>query len=534
MTVIRVDIGTSQRLARIPSPPATGLGNALRSSSLSTRFINCTFLTLVISSVENRKPIPKPTITSQVHRVAPRLLDFPVEILLDILGHLDVYELVRACQIYNDVRQVISSSELLYSMDLEYFNAIPVPSMLGSDCSIPTLRKSLLQSESAWKKAEYLTRNLIAIPYSPSMYRWSRGVLGFPVEALQQIMFFQPQLTDNHSDATNLFKHSNFPPAQDLVVLLARAPPGESHVYDIIFKSLSEDKVYSDAAFIVVKALDNGVDWESLNPYTLKSSIFGDYYGILFRNVNKADGGAADFLQIRNRKPKDTFQNDEIKFPDERRDSRRQRKGTITILPRSFRQCPPAYRQILVQIPFEYKSIAFSPILFHTHTHNQIIAINVVVSGEPLTDKSPCLTLYVEHNSPLGTRVYLYDSAMEKQESSYDPCKHSIFGFRVPTVSLVGDGTSQPDPRPLCIRNFNSHRVVDFKAWNGTRWNQRLIEGETPSSSLFLEPLGSGLSYLETITQEKFLATDMSMHGSKQGNIAIARSCEHNYDAACR
>jgi hypothetical protein len=59
--------------------------------------------------------------------------------------------------------------------------------------------------------------------------------------------------------------------------------------------------------------------------------------------------------------------------------------------------------------------------------------------------------------------------------------------------------------------------VVDFKARNGTKWNQRLIEGSEflPSSKLFLEPLGSGLPYIETITEEKFLSTDMTIHANR-------------------
>lgn len=57
-----------------------------------------------------------------------------------------------------------------------------------------------------------------------------------------------------------------------------------------------------------MKALDNEVDLELLDPYTLRSSILGDYYGVLFRNVNKANGGVADCLQIWNWKSKDTFQ----------------------------------------------------------------------------------------------------------------------------------------------------------------------------------------------------------------------------------
>lgn len=214
---------------------------------------------MILTSKFLAVPISKSSTMNQVHHIATRLLDFPMEIILDILSHLDVHDLVRArrvstklsesvsellnqsLQVCNDIRQAIdSSSELLYSMDLEYFNATPVPSIPGSDYSIPTLRKSLLQSESAWQKAEYSKRNPIAIPHPPSMHQWSCGVLGFPVESLQQIMFFQPQLADGHSNTINLRQwscqldsaaalrlvHYNFSVAEDLVTLVFRAPSG--------------------------------------------------------------------------------------------------------------------------------------------------------------------------------------------------------------------------------------------------------------------------------------------------------------------
>jgi hypothetical protein len=59
--------------------------------------------------------------------------------------------------------------------------------------------------------------------------------------------------------------------------------------------------------------------------------------------------------------------------------------------------------------------------------------------------------------------------------------------------------------------------VVDVKAGNGTRWNQRLVEGSeiVPNSGLFLEPLGSDLPYLETTTKEKFLSTDLTMEANR-------------------
>ncbi|KAG2337603.1 hypothetical protein BDR05DRAFT_952473 [Suillus weaverae] len=496
---------------------------------------------------------------NQLHHVTPRLLDFPVEILLDILGHLDVHDLVRARRVCNDVRQVIdSSSELLYLMDLEYFNAIPVPSTPGSDCSIPALRKSLLQSEAAWQKAEYSERSHIAIPHPPNMHRWSCGVLGFPVEHLQQIMFFQPQLADGHSNTTNLrqwncqlgsvvaqrLAHYNFSAAEDLVVLLVGARSGESHAYDVIFRSLSEDKVHPEAAFASVKALDNEIDLELLNPRTLRSSIFGDYYGVLFRNVNKANGGVADFLQIWNWKSKDTFQCLEVFHPacktmnfsfltNEKILVVNAREILFYSLVHSANalQLTAKFSLPALHSPFEYTCIGFSPIPSLARTHSQLIALSMDISGGSLTN-NPCFTTYVERNTLLeleSTYMNRYGKASEDspnlpwsswgpnhtrsfEESSFDPCKHSVFGFR--SASLVGDQNSK---RPLCIRDFNPHRVVDFKAGNGTTWKQRLIEGGEilPSSSLFSEPLGSGLPYLETTTEEKFLSTDMSMDANR-------------------
>ncbi|KAG1756990.1 hypothetical protein EDB19DRAFT_1198 [Suillus lakei] len=497
---------------------------------------------------------------SQVHHVTPTLLDLPVEILLDIFGYLDAYELVRARQVCNDVRQVInSSSALLYSIDLKYFNTIPDP-LPGPDRTAPSLRKSLRQSEAAWQKAEYYKRNPIPIPYTPDMYRWSCGVLGFPVEleALQQISFFQPPLADGYSNTTSLHQwdcqidsalalrlaHFHFSPAQDLVILIARALPGESYAYDIIFRSLSEDKVHPEAASAVAKALHNEVGLEFFSPYSPKSSIFGDYYGVLFRNV-KVDGEVADFLQIWNWKSKDKFHCLQVLDPacktmnfnfltNEKLLVVNMRDLLLYSLDHSANVLQLTAKFLLpaLQNPFEYQGIGFSPISLHTPTYNSIIAISIDISGGGLTTK-PCFTLYVERNTLLeleSSYTSRYGKASENssslpwsswgsnytrsfEESSYDPCKHSVFGFR--SVSLVGDQNSQHEPRPLCIRDFNPHRVVDFKAGNNTRWNQRLIEGKAPNSSLFLEPLGSGLPYIETITEEKFLATDITMEANR-------------------
>jgi hypothetical protein len=106
--------------------------------------------------------------------------------------------------------------------------------MPGSDHSIPALRKSLLQSETAWQKAEYSQRDPILLPHPPNMHQWSCGVLGFPAENSQQMMFFQPQLlADGHSNAMTLRQwncefdssvaHHQFSVAEDLMILIVRA-----------------------------------------------------------------------------------------------------------------------------------------------------------------------------------------------------------------------------------------------------------------------------------------------------------------------
>ncbi|KAG2745016.1 hypothetical protein P692DRAFT_201793581 [Suillus brevipes Sb2] len=521
--------------------------------SLSTQLLT---LTLVVSFESHKPASAKPSNMSQVNHLTTTLLDFPVEILLDILGHLDVRDLIRTRRVCNHVRQAInSSSELLYSIDLEYFNAIPVPSTPGSDRSIPALRKSLLQSESAWQKAEYSERDTIVLPHPPNMHQWSCGVLGFPTENSQQMMFFQPQLADDgQSNATTLRQwncefdstvaHHKFSVAEDLMVLIVRARSMESHAYDVIFRSLSEDEDHPAAAFASVKALDKEADLELLNPSTLRSSIFGDYYGVMFRNVNKANGGVADFLQIWNWKSKDAFQCLEVFDPARKTmnfsfltNEKILVVNTSELLLYSLvhssnsLQLTAKFSLPALHSPFEYTCIGFSPVPSDARAHNRMVALSMDVSGGHLA-KNPCFTSYIERNTLLeleSTYVGRYGKASEDspnlpwsswgpnhtrsfEESSFDPCKHSVFGFRC--ASLVGGRNTQ---RPLCIRDFNPHRVVDFKAGNGTRWNQRLVEGSEilPRSGLFLEPLGSGLPYLETTTEEKFLSTDLTMEANR-------------------
>ncbi|KAG0695484.1 hypothetical protein DFH29DRAFT_1083340 [Suillus ampliporus] len=499
---------------------------------------------------------------SQV-QVTVGLLNLPAEILLDILGYLNVYEASSSTssKVCNDIRQVInSSSELLYLIDLKYFNAIPVPLSGPDGADVGTRRKLLQQSETAWQKAEYSKINHIPIPYAPlEMHKWSSGIIGLPLEPLEQITFVQPTPSPNNAHTTNwqqrsckidkaVIENYCFSPAQDLVVLLSRVPSGESHVYDVTFRSLSEDKVHPEAAFPVLKALDNQVDLEFFDSVTSTHMIFGDYYGLFCKNAHKADGsGVVDLLQIWNWKSKDAFQclevldeacgtlnfsfltNDKLIVVNAKELLLYSLVNSANAIQLTAKFSLPALRD-----PFECKNITFSHIPSHASTHNQLIAFSMDIQSA--TTNCPCFTFYVERNTLLelgSTYTSLYGQASQDsaslpwstwgpkhtrtfKENKFDPCKHSVFGFR--TAGLTGDLVSpegKTQRRSLCIRDFNPHRVMDFKAGNGTQGNQRLIEGETTSSSLFLEPLGSALPYLELTTEEKFIGTELTMEANR-------------------
>ncbi|KAG1799003.1 uncharacterized protein HD556DRAFT_166653 [Suillus plorans] len=490
---------------------------------------------------------------NQVRHATLELLDLPVEILVYILSHLDGYELARARRVCHDIRHMIdSSSEFLYSIDLKYFNLIPVPSP-GPDHTVSSLRKSLRQSEFAWQKAEYFKSNPISIPHIPRDFMWSCGILAFKVQNENRLRFLQPQVTDpDHSDSTSLrewncrldseFQLCGFSPIQDLLVCLVKASPGESHAHDLIFRSLSEpDKVHPEAGSAVVKTLNKEVGCELLDPPDMSFSIFGHYCGILFIDVLIAHGEPADILQIWNWKSKDVSLC--LKPAHRILDFKFLTNETILVvnseelLLYSLVDFPDAlhltakFSLPTLRAPFECQIICINSDSSHSRMHNDIITISMTIVEESHT----CVTLYVERNTLLELQsayTRRYGKASDSLPSlpwskwglkytrsfkgdSHDSCKHVIDGLRA--VSLHGSQIMDPDPRPLCIRDFNPHRVADFKAGNGIRWNQRLIEGKTFSSGadLFLEPLGSGLPYIETITAEKFFGLNLIVEGNK-------------------
>ncbi|KAG1779767.1 hypothetical protein EV702DRAFT_1277199 [Suillus placidus] len=177
-----------------------------------------------------------------------------------------------------------------------------------------------------------------------------------------------------------------------------------------------------------------------------------------------------------------------------------------------------------LRIPFQYKCTALSPILFHAHTHDQIIIISMNLSGWLLATKSLCFIFYVERNTLLELESTSGAQITPDPSRRAYPRKHSFCG---PELYLwlgpLGDQKSQLDP--LCIHYFNSHRMVDFKAGNGTRWDQRLIEGAVFESVLGATWIWSPISRDDHSGEVPYDC------GSKLGDAAVLRSYEHDSDA---
>ncbi|OJA08006.1 hypothetical protein AZE42_01093 [Rhizopogon vesiculosus] len=497
-----------------------------------------------------------------IHGVALGLVDLPVDILLHILVYFDVYDLVRARRICNTLRRVIDSSEkLLYAIDLKYYRMIHLP---GSASPIATRRRLLRQSETAWQKAEYSQRCHIPFPYPDAHHKWSCGVLG--IATPEEIKFIQPPPSpSDHTDTTAWRQWSHkidesgmvdhcFSPVQDLLVLIIRVHQGEDHDYEVSFRSLSEDKVHPDAASAVLKVPDAQaqVDFEFLHYSDVEGKLFGDYFGLICKNV-RLDGATVDVLQVWKWKAKDWCQVKLFDSEDGTSDFCLIANDRLLVVNNTGELMlyslvdPPIDLPNAIQLIAKFSLPALPPSFYFGYIHfsdNQDYSFTMPLCSSWF-QASPCSQLiainaFSARGRDRGFKLYIGQNTFLELESTYTNLYgiatqysralpwsawgpqytwffsgnlnsyswHSSHGFR--TVELIGD--IQPlggplHPRQLCIRDFNPHRVIHYKVGNRTKGHEQLVEGGSPNSDTHNHFLTDGLPYLEITTQEKFLAS---------------------------
>ncbi|KAG2146762.1 hypothetical protein DEU56DRAFT_753635 [Suillus clintonianus] len=247
-----------------------------------------------------------------------------------------------------------------------------------------------------------------------------------------------------------------------------RCPPNSSTAH------ISEDKAHPEAASTVVKALDTEADLELLNSYTPESSIFGGYHGWFSKQVVEWPTFANMELEVKGRFSACKQQNDEIQFSNKR--STLHRNGTIVVFPRSSRQCPPAHRQILAPCLGDSVCTQMHCLRPHSQTHNQIIAIDIDISGSPLATEPPSFTFYVKRNTHLeleSTYTSRYGKASEGSSSALvqlGPKSHPI---------LLGELARSLQTLRLWLPDRIFSRRPKAAAWAATTVHSRL----QPSSS---------------------------------------------------
>jgi len=102
----------------------------------------------------------------------------------------------------------------------------------------------------------------------------------------------------------------------------------------------------------------------------------------------------------------------------------------------------------------------------------------------------------------LGARVYLYGKGSRDSRalpwSAWGPGHTRFFStgpsfvdhnqccYGLRTAELIGEkyGRGGLQPRQLCIRDFNLHRARHYKTVDGTKWHERLVEGDPPNADL--------------------------------------------------
>ncbi|KAG2049821.1 hypothetical protein BDR06DRAFT_974919 [Suillus hirtellus] len=219
----------------------------------------------------------------------------------------------------------------------------------------------------------------------------------------------------------------------------------ESHAYGITFRSLSEDKPHLDVRSPLMKALDNQIHPQLFDSPYMQSMIFRDYYGLFCKYAHKADDELVNFLQIWNWKFKEASQCLQIFDTD---------CGTTNF---SFL----TNDRFLVTSARELK-------LFSLDTINSVNAIQLIARFSFPALRDPFIFHFITF-SPIPFHASTHNQLIA----------------------------------------INMCMVTDFKVGNISTSHQQLIKGESPNLTLFLDPLGPGLPYIETISQEKFLVNDM-------------------------
>ncbi|KAH7928596.1 hypothetical protein BV22DRAFT_1110357 [Leucogyrophana mollusca] len=509
-------------------------------------------------------------------RTEQTLLSLPLELLCHILGELDAYDLVSIRMICKVLKEAIDGSEALqYILDLRYYQTIAVDST-EKELPVAARRTQLKQREAAWHKLQYRSRCDLPLPAMGPIYEFVDGIYGNYVQG--KIHFVQlPSIEQPKAGSswTHLAFEWNlvditFSPPQDLLAIVAIAADGQEHPYDIHLRTLSSNEPHPLAAVTVLQALDRDhvapVISEPGGP--VKIQVVGDYIGLLCRDIMVEGDSVGAYLQVWDWKSKNGYQFI-LQFQDGADDFSFLSDDTFLLLTvdggielhsfQDLRQPPQvtgryALPGLMKDWVYSYAFMSGNPTpgstfpffdgapyrppqIFHPRMEDQLLVFFVAVSRESNEADTHSFVFFIhrstlfnlqkivhQHNPDLDvTKAPVpwpawgpnYTRWFTQRETT--DWQHSIYGHR--TIETINDDPSylSQEPRKLRIRDFNPHLARGHRSESGEGdWGRTIVSAPTTTLRRpFVEPLGSGLPYRETISKEKFDVTEAMMDGCR-------------------
>ncbi|CAA7268241.1 unnamed protein product [Cyclocybe aegerita] len=197
----------------------------------------------------------------------------PVELLCLILGHLEMRDLLACTLVSKGIRKAaLESSRIQYTIELARHRMVSLLSPSASP-AFATRLKLLRDRERAWKYMDWKKRHTLKLPPTGSVYEFVGGLYGNGREddsrATASISFLELPSTDGmffgepprelqmwtHAMGDVTIIDFTMDPSQDLLVLVALAPPDSKSVYELHLRSLKTNRPHPKAPVSVLPCL---------------------------------------------------------------------------------------------------------------------------------------------------------------------------------------------------------------------------------------------------------------------------------------
>ncbi|KAF9652341.1 hypothetical protein BDM02DRAFT_3183732 [Thelephora ganbajun] len=266
------------------------------------------------------------------------LLDFPVEIICHILSFVSYKDLIRSTSTCKFIRNTVQKSAFLsYAIDLAYHQ---LQATETSTIPYAARKQRLLKSQNRWNKLEWAAKHKVECPHTAYMYDFVNGIYAIGQNAAndrrfsENVTFYRlppyPTPPDSKEDgagstnASSMNGANDIPrgnsnrdswtyafgmtildftmdPEQDLLVLLALAPPESQYFCHIHLRTLSTNETHPQAGshflpFLRKSQVTGGID--HVPAYRLR--ILDDLVGTLAKEVVDDVDGYSAFMEIWN------------------------------------------------------------------------------------------------------------------------------------------------------------------------------------------------------------------------------------------